>query len=266
MIVYPNAKINIGLNITNKRADGFHDLETIFCPVQLSDTLEFTISCDGADHFQTLGIEIDCNGKKNLVEKALDLLRERFTIPPLDIRLTKNIPTGAGLGGGSADAAFFIRAANGEFNLGLSIGEMELMASRLGSDCAFFIQNTPKYATGRGEVMTDAPEFPRDFNVAIIKPDFAISTALAYSKVKPQTPKTSLFNDYLKPVSAWKNLIKNDFEEFLFPMFPDLERYKNALYSSGAVYAAMTGSGSALFGIFDGEPVLDPEIEAIRVL
>ncbi len=266
MIVYPNAKINIGLNIINKRADGFHDLETIFCPVDLADALEINLSPDGVDHFQTLGIQIDCNGKKNLVEKALDLLRESFSVPPLSISLTKKIPTGAGLGGGSADSAFFIRAVNDEFQLGMSTRDMEQMAARLGSDCAFFIENTPKYATGRGEVMTDAPLMPQNYKIVIIKPDFSISTALAYSKVKPQAPKTSLLRDYAKPVSAWKNLIKNDFEEFLFPMFPDLQRYKDALYEAGAEYAAMTGSGSALFGFFSSEPVLGPEIEAMRVL
>lgn len=266
MIVYPNAKINIGLNITNKRADGFHDLETIFCPVKLSDSLEINLSNDGADHFQTLGIEIDCNGKKNLVEKALDLLRERFDIPALDIRLTKNIPTGAGLGGGSADAAFLITAVSKMMNLQLSTAQMEEMAARLGSDCAFFIENKAKFATGRGEIMTATADIDPNLKVVIIKPEFSISTALAYSKVKPQTPKTSLIKDYTLPVSKWKGLIKNDFEEFLFPMFPDLQRYKDTLYEAGALYASMTGSGSALFGIFDQEPVLSQEIEAIRVL
>lgn len=266
MIVYPNAKINIGLNITNKRADGFHDLETIFCPVKLSDTLEINPSADGCDHFQTLGIEIDCNGKKNLVEKALDLLREKFTVPALDIKLTKNIPTGAGLGGGSADAAFFIKAVNNEFSLGMSIREMEDMAARLGSDCAFFIENKAKFATGRGEIMTEIADIDQNLTMVIIKPEFSISTALAYSKVKPQTPKTSLMKDYTLPVSKWKGLIKNDFEEFLFPMFPDLQRYKDSLYEAGALYASMTGSGSALFGIFHNAPKLSQEIEAIRVL
>lgn len=266
MIVYPNAKINIGLNITNKRADGFHDLETIFCPVELSDTLEINLSQDGADHFRTIGIGIDCNGKKNLVEKALDLVRERSHIPALDITLTKHIPAGAGLGGGSADAAFFVKAVNGEFGLGMQSAEMEEMSARLGSDCAFFIGNKPKYATGRGEVMTPVPDFPAGYRIAIIKPDFAISTALAYSKVRPQAPKSSLREDYTKPVSEWKSLIKNDFEEFLFPVFPALAGYKQALYNSGALYAAMTGSGSALFGIFSHEPALAPEIEAIRVI
>ncbi len=266
MIVYPNAKINIGLNITNKRADGFHDLETIFCPVDLADALEINLSPDGVDHFQTLGIQIDCNGKKNLVEKALDLLRERFAVPALSISLRKNIPTGAGLGGGSSDAAFFIKAANSEFGLGMQVCEMEDMAAKLGSDCAFFIDNKPKYATGRGEVMTPIQDFPAGYQIAIIKPEFSISTAQAYSRVRPMKPASALKDDYCRPVAEWKGLIKNDFEEFLFPMFPDLQGYKDALYASGAVYAAMTGSGSALFGIFDGQPRLLPEIEAMRIL
>ena len=266
MIVYPNAKINIGLNIVGKRPDGFHDLETIFCPVPLCDELELLDSPDGADHFQTLGIGIDCGGKKNLVEKALDLLRERFCVPKLSITLTKRIPTGAGLGGGSSDAAFFIKAACEKFSLGMTAAEMEGMASRLGSDCAFFIGNRPKYATGRGEVMVDAPDFPAGYRIAIIKPDFSISTALAYSRVRPRAADSDLKKDYLKEISEWKGLIKNDFEDFLFPMFPDLQRYKDALYRCGAVYASMTGSGSALFGIFRQEPDLGPEIGALRVL
>jgi len=266
MIVYPNAKINIGLNIVSKRADGFHDLETIFCPVPLRDRLEIELSEDGADHFSTLGISIDCNGKKNLVEKAVDLMRESRNVPALDIRLTKNVPTGAGLGGGSADAAFCITAVNRMLDLGLTVSEMEAMAARLGSDCAFFIDNRPKYATGRGELMTEVPDSLAGYHIAIIKPEFSISTPLAYSKVRPQKPASVLKDDYLKPVSEWKTLIKNDFEEFLFPMFPELQQYKDALYQSGALYAAMSGSGSALFGIFDSQPHLSPLIEPLRVI
>ncbi|MBR4265020.1 MAG: 4-(cytidine 5'-diphospho)-2-C-methyl-D-erythritol kinase [Bacteroidales bacterium] len=265
MIVFPNAKINIGLNITKRREDGFHDIETIFYPVKLFDSLEFFQSETGKDNFVISGIKIQSDGKKNLVERALDILREKFDIPPLEIRLFKNIPAGAGLGGGSSDAAFFLKAANEYFRLGLSREQLIEEASRLGADCAFFIDDEPKFATGKGNIFHDAPQIDPNLNILIIKPDFGISTALAYSKVKPQPAKTDLLEDFKKPVSEWKNLIKNDFEEFLFPDFPKLKELKERLYANGAIYSSMTGSGSALFGIYDSIPQVDHEIQSLRV-
>jgi len=266
MIVFPNAKINIGLNITEKRPDGFHNIETVFYPVKLFDSLEFFPSADKKDVFKVSGIKIPDDGKKNLVERALDILREKFDIPPLEIRLFKNIPFGAGLGGGSSDAAAFIKAANEFFRLGLNHEELISMAKILGSDCAFFIDGVPKFATGRGDIFSDIPDMLLGHEILIIKPEFGISTAFAYSKVKPNLAKTKLSEDYLKPVSCWKGLIKNDFEEFLFPYYPKLEELKQKLYVSGALYASMTGSGSALFALYDKKPVLDHEILSMRVL
>ncbi|MBQ3657617.1 MAG: 4-(cytidine 5'-diphospho)-2-C-methyl-D-erythritol kinase [Bacteroidales bacterium] len=266
MTIFPNAKINIGLNIVNKRSDGFHEIETVFYPVKLSDKLEFLPNDKDNDVLEISGIEIPSDGTKNLVLRALDILRKDFKIPFLDIKLTKQIPFGAGLGGGSADAAFFLKALNKEFKLGISNDDLKQKAAILGSDCAFFIDNAPRFATGRGEIFTHTDCLDEKYNIVIIKPKFEISTAFAYSKVKPQTPKTSLKEDFKKPLSEWKRLIKNDFEEFLFPFYPKLKTMKQELYNSGAIYASMTGSGSALFGIFDFEPALHGEIKALRVL
>ena len=283
MKFHPNAKINIGLNITNRRPDGYHDIETVFYPVPLADHIE--VSSDGEwdsypkDSFdmtvkvRTIGSQKDTssldalNGSigDNLVQKALALLRQYCEVPPLKISLAKNIPVGAGLGGGSADAAFFVREVNKHLSLGLTRDQLLEIAAKLGSDCAFFIENTPKFATGRGEIMQDVPSVLEGYKIKIIKPLFNISTKEAYSRVKPQQPKTSLLEDFKRPVKEWRGLIKNDFEQFLFPLHPELQRYKDALYESGALYASMTGSGSALFGIFEEDPVLSDEIRELEV-
>lgn len=265
MIVFPNAKINIGLDITARRSDGFHDIETVFYPVRLCDCLEFVESHTDVDTFVTSGIEIPSDGKPNLVQKALNIVRRKYDVPPLDIHLLKKIPTGAGLGGGSSDGAFMINALDNYFHFGIPENERLEMAASLGSDCAFFIKNTPSFATGRGEVFSEI-SMPDNLNIVIVKPDVSISTPMAYSKVKPQTPKYSLKESVQKPVSQWKDLVKNDFEEFLFPDFPLLGAIKQQLYENGAVYASMTGSGSALFGIFDHEPLLSEQLNKIRIL
>ena len=266
MKVYPNAKINIGLNITKRRDDGFHELQTVFYPVPLCDVLEIEHADSSDDVFLQDGPPLDCDSKSNLVQKAVRLLREKkYIVPPLRIKLTKRIPVGAGLGGGSSDAAFAVKAINELENLGMSIVEMENLVSQLGSDCAFFVGNNPMYATGRGEVMTSIPKMPDNLIFRIIKPEFSISTGKAYSLVKPQIPLRSLVDDYQLGVEKWAGVVKNDFEQFLFPEYPQLAEYKTLLYKSGAIYASMTGSGSALFGIFDHEPILSPVLEAMRV-
>ncbi len=265
MIVFPNAKINIGLDITARRPDGFHNIETVFYPVQLCDCLEFVENHQEVDRFETSGIAIPSDGKPNLVQKAVTKVREKYDVPPIDIHLLKHIPSGAGLGGGSADAAFMIKALDEYFKLGMNNDLKLSMAATLGSDCAFFIKNTPSFATGRGEVF-DEIALKSDLNIVLVKPDVSISTPYAYSRVKPQTPQHSLRESVLKPVSQWRQLIKNDFEQFLFPEISQLATIKQLLYDSGAVYASMTGSGSAFFGIFDQEPVLHPELEKIRIL
>ena len=265
MIVFPNAKINIGLNITARRSDGFHDIETVFYPVELCDCLEFVENHRNTDNFETSGITIPSNGKPNLVERALAKIREKYNIPPLDIHLIKKIPAGAGLGGGSSDAAFMINALDTYFELKISIDEKTKTAASLGSDCAFFIKNTPSFASGRGDVFTET-NIAKNLKIVLVKPDISISTPMAYAKVKPQTPLYNLNQSVELPVKEWKNIVKNDFEQFLFPDFPQLAQIKESLYNNGAIYASMTGSGSALFGIFDQEPNLDPELDKIRIL
>ncbi len=265
--IYPNAKINIGLNIVRRREDGYHDIETVFYPVRILDTIEIQRSkSDERSYFSmTSAMNLNFSGP-NLVQTAFYMLRNKYGIPLVDFTLHKHIPVGAGLGGGSADAAFTIKALNDMFLLGMTYKEMEEMAAQIGSDCAFFIENSPKFATGRGEVMTPVPMLDADYIIKVIKPDFVISTKEAYSLVKPQEPASSLMEDFKRPVTEWRGLIKNDFEQFLFSKYPDLQRYKDALYESGALYASMTGSGSALFGIFNHRPTLTDLIKPLEVL
>ena len=278
----PNAKINIGLNIVNLRPDGFHDIETVFYPVDLSDHMSFWRNRESNDDNIIVLVEIrhvggvedrsSCDelnksdSGRNIVLKALDLVRKYYDVPPIEIGMMKHIPVGAGLGGGSSDAAYFIKGINYALALGMTDDRMKELAATLGSDCAFFIDNTPKYATGRGEVMQPVPSVLDGYVIKVIKPLFNISTKEAYSMVKPQKPTSSLIDDFKKPVSEWRGLIKNDFEQFLFPKYPELQRLKDALYESGALYASMTGSGSALFGIFDHAPELKAEIKDLVVM
>ena len=261
-----NAKINIGLNIVRRREDGYHDIETIFYPVKIADRIvirhgmDTNLACFAGDDGKPMEI-----AGQNTIDTAFALLKARYDIPALEVELYKRIPMGAGMGGGSADAAFFIRAVNEAFRLGMTTKQMEDMAAKIGSDCAFFIENTPKFATGRGEVLTPVPSVLDGYVIKVIKPRFNISTKEAYSKVKPMIPKTSLVEDFKRPVREWQGLIKNDFEASVFPEHPELQRYNDLLYESGALYASMTGSGSALFGIFDHEPVLRGEIAELMV-
>lgn len=268
MVVFPVSKINIGLNIVSKRPDGYHNLETIFYPVNnLHDSLEIieNVSSD-VDSFRLSGLTLPDDGKPNLVLRALKIMRQKFDIPPLKIFLLKSIPSGAGLGGGSSDAAFFIKAINEYFNLELDTQQMISTAAQLGSDCAFFINSRVAAASGRGEVFTEISDMLTNYKILLFKPLFGISTPEAYSKVKAAEPLYRLTQSWLKPVEQWKDLIVNDFENFLFPFYPDLQRYKDLIYESGAVYASMTGSGSALFGIYQNENIILPdELNRLRI-
>lgn len=250
MITYPNFKINIGLNIVAKRADGFHDLQTVFYPVDtLKDELEIN-RIDKGVQLSVFRVDNLCATEDNLCVKAFRLLQKLFDIDGVEIKLTKNIPFGAGLGGGSADAAFALRMYNELFQLQLSTNELQNLAAQLGSDTAFFIENRPVYATGRGEIMTPINMDLSDYKIEVIKPDFSISTKEAYAGVHPQQPEISLNDLIQKPISEWKHCIRNDFEDSLFPKYPVLQEIKDNFYSRGAVYASMSGSGSAVYGIF----------------
>jgi 4-diphosphocytidyl-2-C-methyl-D-erythritol kinase len=254
MIVFPNAKINIGLNIIEKREDGFHNIESVFYPVGLSDALEIIENTDTLTErfvFTSSGIEIPGDVKDNLCYYAYHLIAADYSLPNVKVHLHKHIPIGAGLGGGSADAAFFIRLLNDKFELGISWGEMHHYARQLGSDCSFFISNKAAFAEGRGDTYESIQLTLNDYYIALVYPNIHINTAIAYSKVNPKYPTRSLENDILNlPIEQWKDHIHNDFEDSVFLQFPEIKNIKEVLYAQGALYAAMSGSGSTVFGIF----------------
>jgi 4-diphosphocytidyl-2-C-methyl-D-erythritol kinase len=252
MISFPNAKINLGLHITAKRKDGYHDIETCMVPIPLHDALEMILS--NKTVFDTSGLSIPGNEKDNLILKAFKLLRKDFNdLPNVHIHLHKNIPMGAGLGGGSADAAFALTLMNNLFDLHLENWFLEDYAAQLGSDCAFFIDNTPKIATGRGEVLEPVEMDLKGNHLLLIKPPIHIGTKEAYAGVIPNKPEKDLAQ-ILKDKSLWKTELQNDFEKSIFPKYPELAAIKNSLYDMGAYYAAMSGSGSTVFGLFESKP------------
>ena len=255
MIVYPNAKINIGLNVVEKRPDGYHNLETVFYPIGLQDILE--IQEMDADvpacgyRLKLTGTVLDGSPEDNLVVRALKLLKRDFDIPPVSIGLYKHIPTGAGLGGGSADAAFTVKTLNERFKLGLTIQQMEDYCSQLGADCPFFIQDKPVFATGIGNIFEPINLSLKGKTLVLIKPDIFVSTRDAYSAVKPQVPEVSLKELLAQPIETWKDNVVNDFEASVFPKYAEIAAIKDKLYDLGAIYASMSGSGSSVYGIFN---------------
>lgn len=248
MISFPNAKINIGLRITGKRPDGYHDLETVFFPVGWSDALEIASSKELS--FSSSGLEIDAPSESNLVMKAYRLLSNDFNLPPLRIHLHKQIPFGAGLGGGSADGAFMLRMLNKTFNLDISQEKMIEYAAQLGSDCPFFLVNRPVFATGRGEVMSAIDVSLKGLSLFMVKPVIEVSTANAFRHVVPQQADISLRDLIQLPVTEWRRNIFNQFETSVFLQYPEIEAIKNQFYRLGAIYASMSGSGSCVFGLF----------------
>jgi 4-diphosphocytidyl-2-C-methyl-D-erythritol kinase len=250
MLKFPNAKINLGLNITAKRADGYHDIESCFYPIPLKDALEIIPSKNLS--FKTTGLAIPGSSHDNLILKAYELLKLDYALPPLEIILYKNIPMGAGMGGGSADGAFMLTLLNEYFELNIPVKKLEAYALKLGSDCPFFIENQAKLVSGRGEIFESTNLNLSGYHLALFFPDIHIGTAEAYGGVKPQHPKISIKEVIEKnPTEDWKNLLKNDFEEGIFLKYPKLRELKENLYRAGAVYASMTGSGSTIFGLFD---------------
>lgn len=253
MINFPNAKINLGLYITSKRKDGYHNLETCMVSVPLYDALEMIPAKKMI--FECTGLPIPGNSKDNLILKAYQLLKKDFNdLPPVHIHLHKNIPMGAGLGGGSADAAFALNLMNQLFDLYLEDWFLEEYAAKLGSDCAFFIQNTAKIATGRGEILEPIDLALNGKHVLIINPNIHIGTKEAYAGVTPKAAPIDL-REVLADRQRWKNELVNDFEASIFPKYPEIGDIKNQLYDMGAFYAAMSGSGSTVFGLFDKKPV-----------
>lgn len=254
MICFPNAKINLGLNIISKRPDGYHNLETVFYPIGLKDALEIVPS-DGEENyrfFQT-GIEIRGNTDDNLVIKALKLISEEREIPNIDIHLLKKIPFGAGLGGGSSDAAFMLKLLDYTFSLNYTTTQLEQKAAKIGADCAFFIRNKPAIATGIGNILEEIELDLDNYFFVLVKPDVTVSTKDAYATISPAAPKISLKEIIKKPVSEWKELMKNDFEPSVFKKYPEICTIKEQLYAKGALYASMSGSGSSVYGFFEKE-------------
>jgi len=255
MIVFPNAKINIGLYITGKREDGYHNIETIFHPVyELYDILEVINNNGKNDEFTCSGIVIDTPLQNNLCIKALALMRQHANIPPLKIHLHKKIPFGAGLGGGSADAAFMLKLLNDQFQLNFSTTQLELMASKLGADCPVFIKNKTVLAKGIGNEFSEINISLKNLHLQIIIPKIHVPTADAYNNIKVKTPNCSLTGLVTNPITDWETTINNDFEKSVFKKYKELAEIKNKLYASGAIYASMSGSGSAVYGLFSKSP------------
>jgi len=252
MILYPNAKINLGLNITAKRSDGYHEIESCMYPIPLCDALEIILAKKTT--FAATGIAIPGKASDNLILKAYELLRSDFPdLQPVSVHLHKVIPIGAGLGGGSADAGFALNLMNRLFDLFLDDWLLEEYAAKLGSDCPFFIQNKPKLVRGRGEVMEDLALDLSGKWLVLINPNIHLSTKEAYAGVIPQKPIHDLVDVIANP-AVWKDALTNDFEKSIFENHPVLAEIKASLYAHGATYAAMSGSGSTLFGLFDYQP------------
>ena len=263
MITFPCCKINLGLNIVSKRPDGYHNLETIFYPVPLCDVLEIKkmdeefpsdVQCD----LKITGNLIDGEEKNNLVVKAYNLIAEDYQLPRVHTHLYKRIPTQAGLGGGSADAAYMIRLLDERFRLNMGNAEMEHYASKLGADCAFFIRSEISYATGIGDILAPADSESGNLNgyyLVLVKPDIAVSTAEAYATIEPQQPIKCCRDIVKQPIDTWRTELFNDFEVPVFKRYPELKAIKEKLYEKNALYAQMSGSGSTIFGIFGRKPV-----------
>lgn len=259
MVVFPNAKINLGLHVTEKRADGFHNIETVFVPIPgFNDVLEVLTNNESEkDILSTSGISTDTATDDNLVMKALKLIREDFVIPPLKIHLHKNIPSGAGLGGGSSDAAFMLRLLNDQFHLKLRSDQLETKAATLGADCAFFVRNHPVFAEGVGNDFSPITINLQGMWIMLVIPPIHLSTPAAYKNIVPRQPDKSLKEILDEETSTWTENLINDFEQNAFQTHPELLEIKNRLYAGGALYAAMSGSGSAMFGLFDTKPEVE---------
>ena len=256
MILRANCKINLGLDILRRREDGFHDLETVMIPVpEVYDVVEVNRT-KGCSLFEQEGLTVDCNAEDNLCMKALRLMQRLYGVGGAHIRLEKRVPFGAGLGGGSSDATAVILALNEIYGLGLSEERLIEVAAMIGSDTAFFVRNTPQLCTGRGEKMTPIELPLQGKYLAIAKPAEGVSTKEAYSGVKPAVPEVRLAEALQRPIGEWQGVVKNDFEPHIFVAHPAIAELKKVMLEAGALYASMSGSGSAVFGIFENRPKL----------
>lgn len=259
MINFPIAKINLGLNVVSKRDDGYHNLETVFYPVPIKDALEVypmddafpsDVRCD----LKVTNVNIEGDEQRNLVVRAYNLLAADYCLPRVHTHLYKNIPTQAGMGGGSSDCAYMIRLLNEQFSLGMSDEKMMEYAARLGADCAFFIRSCPAYAEGIGEKLTPIDLNLGDYKMLVVKPDIPVSTKEAFSLITPKKPVKNCLDVVRQPIETWKEELVNDFEYSVFAIHPEIGQLKQCMYDHGAVYASMSGSGSSVFGLFRGMP------------
>lgn len=252
MICYPNAKINFGLDIISKRNDGYHNISSLLYPIPFFDVLEFLPS--KTFKLDEYGIKLDISEEDNLVTRAWELMHKQYNVPPLEIKLLKQIPAGSGLGGGSADAAFLIKYLNNFFKLGLSTNRMEQLALQIGSDCPFFILNKPSLLGGRGEIIEPVNFSLKGKYLLLVLPGIHTSTKESYSRISLSRGKQPIGQITNQPIQNWVNVLTNDFEIHLFKEHSELKEIKNKLYNKGATFASLTGSGSALYGLFDRKP------------
>lgn len=260
MIIFPIAKINLGLNVVEKRPDGYHNLQTVFYPVPIIDALEVQVMDEAfpSDHdcdLKVTNINIDGDEQRNLVVRAYQLLKKDFpTLPRIHTHLWKGIPTQAGMGGGSSDCAYMMLLLNRQFQLGLTDDQLIQYAAQLGADCAFFILSQPCYAEGIGEKLNPIEVSLNGYHIVVVRPDIPVSTKEAFSLIHPHYPAQNCRETVMQPVETWRETLVNDFEESVFALHPEIGDIKQQLYDMGATYAAMTGSGSALFGLFKKQP------------
>ncbi len=261
MVTFPHAKINLGLSVLGKRPDGYHQIETVFYPITLTDILEIIPSDVPETTLELKGLNVEGPLGNNLCLRAYQVMAEQFRLPPVRIYLYKKIPPGAGLGGGSTDAAFTIRMLRALFHPDIPQEQLSRIAASVGSDCAFFLDDRPMLGTGRGECLEPVSVDLTGFRLMLVKPDISVSTAEAYAGVVPGPSATSLRELMSLAPDQWQSRLKNDFEETIFPKYPQIRRIKEILLSEGAVYASMTGSGSAVYGLFESstpDPSLFP--------
>lgn len=254
MICFPNAKINLGLGVVSKRDDGFHNISSLLYPIPYYDILEFLPS--NSYKLNSFGLGSEILEKDNLVTRAWILMHQNYGIPTLHIKLLKQIPIGSGLGGGSSDAAFFIKSVNQYFELNLSNDELHKIASQIGSDCPFFIQNKPLMVSEKGDLIKTVDFSLNDKFVVLVMPGINISSKEMYTKVIPSIPEIPIFDILKQPIETWPENLINDFEKSLFDFYPEMSETKSVLYQKGALYASLTGSGSAFYGIFNENPGL----------
>lgn len=269
MITFPIAKINLGLNVVERRPDGYHNLETVFFPVQLKDALEVQVmdeafpspyDCD----LKVTNIDIEGDEQRNLVVRAYNLLKQDFPqMPRVHAHLYKAIPTQAGMGGGSSDCAAMLLLLNDMFSLGLTQQQLIDYAAKLGADCPIFILNRPAYAEGIGERLQTIDLSLKGYFLAVVRPNIPVPTKEAFSRIVPHKPAKNCLEVVRQPIETWREELVNDFEESVFALHPEIGAVKQRLYKLGAAYAAMSGSGSALFGIFKEKPTLESEFEGM---